>query len=98
MARMTNPATPTRTSCTLSSVEEENSGDGVLALSCDVDQDFETHVILNQTSAVFLAAVIKEHRAPSTHMGIPFLHWHLYCIGHTPAVLWFTVGHWSLVL
>lgn len=97
MVRVTNPATPTRTSSTLSSVEE-NSGDGVLALSCHVDQDVETHVILDQTSAVFLAAVIKEHRAPSAYIGIPFLHWHLYCIGHTSAVLWFTVGHWSLVL
>lgn len=29
-----------------------------------------------------LAVVLREHRAPSTHMGIPFLHWHLRCIGY----------------
>lgn len=68
MVRMTNPATPTRTSCTLSSVEE-NSGDGVLALSCGVDQDVETHVILDQTSAQCSWLLL------SKNTGYPLLTW-----------------------
>lgn len=48
-----------------------------------MDQNVGTQVTLDQASTqCSLIVVLKEYRAPSTHMGTPFLYWDLYCMGH----------------